>query len=109
MEHIQDPFYQDPSVAEEFMVAEIASDLLTNWEWNLFHPTDANATAHLIAYYRLYGPKFRNIDLSRLARVYNSSISRVKGILGEILSWYGETDIPSASGELISRTAKILP
>ncbi len=109
MEKYQDPFYQDPSVAEEFMVAEIASDILTNWEWDLFHPTDANATAHIIANYRLYGSKFRNIDLPRLARAYNSSISRVKGILGEILSWYGETDIPSPLTELIERSSKVLP
>ncbi len=109
MEKYQDPFYQDPSVAEEFMVAEIASDLLTNWEWGLFHPTDANATAQFIAYYRLYGGKYRNIDFPRLARAYNSSISRVKGILGEILSWHGETDIPSSIGEIIGRVAKVLP
>ncbi len=109
MEKYQDPFYQDPSVAEEFMVAEIASDLLTNWEWDLFHPTDANATAHFIAYYRLYGSKFRNLDFPRLARAYNSSISRVKGILGEILSWHGETDIPSSMTDLIERLTKMLP
>ncbi len=109
MEKFHDPFYQDPSVAEEFMVAEIASDLLTNWEWDLFHPTDAHATAHIIAYFRLYGSKFRNIDAPRLARAYNSSISRVKGVLGEILSWHGETDIPASMMELIERASKLLP
>ena len=109
MEKYQDPFYYDPQFNEDFMIAEIASNILVNWEWDLFHPTDANAAAHFIAFYHLYGSRIRNINFQKLARVYKSSISRVKGILGEILSWYGETEIPFSIVDLLERIIKILP
>jgi len=103
------PFYQDPSYEADYLVEEIASDLATAWEWSWFHPTDADAAVHLVAYYRMYGSEFRKIDLKRLARVYNSRLTRIKVILGEILSLQGESDIPGNIWDLCSRISQLLP
>jgi hypothetical protein len=103
------PFYQDPSYEADYLVEEIASDIAIAWEWSWFHPTDADAAVHLIAYYRFYGNQSKKIDLKRLARVYNSSATRIKVMLGEILSWHGEPVIPEKLRELLARVSQVLP